>query len=157
MAFVGPGAKAGFAAAVELEGNPVYLLAVLEPVMINLLPQPQWRLDGGVGIEAGGHFIAGEAVPGDQGLALLTVERQGHGPLFQRQGERRHQRCQPAWGEGDHAGDRQQPQPAKPFSWPAHAPEAGQRKQGREPAGPGECGIRAPVEDQRQQHQQSHE
>lgn len=83
MAFVGPGAKAGVAAAVELEGNPVYLLTVLEPVMVNLLPQPQRRLDGGVGIEAGGHFIAGEAVPGDQGLALLAVEGQRHGPLFQ--------------------------------------------------------------------------
>ncbi len=83
MAFVGPGAKAGFAAAVELEGNPVDLLAVLEPVMINLLPQPQRRLDGGVGIEAGGHFIAGEAVPGHQGLALFAVEGQRHGPLFQ--------------------------------------------------------------------------
>lgn len=138
MAFVGPGAEAGVAAAVELEGNPVDLLAVLKPVMVNLLPQPQRRLDGGVGIKAGGHFITGEALPGDQGLALLAVEGQRHGPLFQGQGERWHQRCQPEGGEGDYAGDHQQPQPAKPFSWPAHTPEAGQRKQGGEPAGPGE-------------------
>ena len=86
MALVGPGAEAGVAAAVEFEGNPVDLLTVLEPVMVNVLPQAQRRLDGGVGIEAGGDFVAGEALPGDQGLALLPVERQGHGPLFQGQG-----------------------------------------------------------------------
>ena len=104
MAFVRPGAKTGFTAAVEFERNPVDLFAVLEPVMINLLSQAQRRLDGGVGIEAGGDFVAGEALPGDQGLALFAVEGQGHGPLFQGQGQWRHQRCQPAWGEGDQAG-----------------------------------------------------
>jgi len=157
MTLVGPGTEAGVTAAVEFEGNPVDLFAVLEPVMVNVLSQAQRCLDGGVGIEAGGDFVAGEALPGDQGLALLPVEGQGHGPLFQGQGQRWHQGCQPAWGQGDHTGHGQQPRPAKPFSRPTEAPETGQRKQGREPAGPGEGGIRAPVEDQRQQDQQGHE
>ena len=156
MAFVGPGAEAGVAAAVEFEGNPVDLFAVLEPVMVNVLSQAQRRLDGGVGIEAGGDFVAGEALPGNQGLALLSVEGQCHGPLFQGQGQRRHQRCQPAWRQGDHTGHGQQTRPAKPFSRPTEAPETGQRKQGGEPAGPGEGRIRAPVEDQRQQYQQGY-
>lgn len=65
MAFVGPGAETGFAAAVDCQGNPVHLLAVAEPVVEDFLPQAQWCLDGGVGVEPCRHFRFIEYLAGD--------------------------------------------------------------------------------------------
>ena len=50
VAFVRPGAETGFTTAVHLEGNTVDLLAIMKPVVIDILAEPQRCLDGRISV-----------------------------------------------------------------------------------------------------------